>query len=118
MDPYFERSLIHECDVAAPGTHRVGGEVQVTYGTDATISCRHVPYTERWTDEGRSRQIYRRHRLLLAPDAEIGRKYRVRNIKVSNGVPIDDGPFIVTETLKMGDGQGVHHIEVEMERSE
>jgi len=120
-DPYFNRTLIHECDVEPPQTNRVGGEVQVTYGSAVTLSCRYVPYNERWADEGRSRQIYRQHRLMLKPDAggNIDRNYRVSNIKVaSNGNSIDAGKFLVTEVLKMGDGVGLHHIEVEMERAD
>lgn len=118
-DAHYKRTLIHQCDVAAPQTSRSGGEVQVTYGTASTLRCRYVPYSERWASEGQSRQIERQHHLMMMPDAEIGVRYQVSNIKIaSSGASIDAGPFLVTEVLKLGDGQGLHHIEAELERSD
>jgi hypothetical protein len=118
-DPYFERTLIHECDVAAPQISRSNAERQVSYGTASTIACRFYALSERWANEARGRQITREHRMMLKPDAAIGRRYQVTNIKIaSSGTSIDSGPYVITRIEKYGDGQGLHHIEVEMERTE
>lgn len=118
-DVNFNKTLIHSCDVQAPSLSRDGGERQLSYGTAATLECRYVPFSERWSDERRSRQVYREHHLLLRPGAAIGRKYRVSNIRLTGaGTVVDAGPFIVTEILTMGDGRSIHHVEAEMERSD
>lgn len=114
----LHRRLIHTCDVAAPETTRDGGEVQVGYGDDTTIVCRFSAFNERWVAERRSRQTFRQHRLMLKADAAIDRRYRVRNIRDSDGNVIDAGPFVVTEKLIMSDGRSTHHLQVEMERSD
>lgn len=118
-DPYFNRTLIHECDVAAPTQTRDGGEVQIGYGTPQTIACRFSAFVERWSNESASRQIYREHNLMVKPDAPIDRRYRVENVRdASDGTVIAAGPFIVTEVLVASDGHSVHHKQVEMERSD
>ena len=118
-DPYFNSTLIHECDVAAPTTSRDGGEVQVGYGTATTLPCRFAAFQERWADEAQTRQVFRQHHLMMKPGAAIDRRYRVSNIKLAtDGTVIDSGPFIVVEVLKASDGQSLHHIQVELERAE
>lgn len=117
-DPYFNRVLIHQCDVAAPTTSRSGGEVQVTYGSADTLDCRFAAYSERWADERESRQVQQRHRLMMKPGASIDLRYQVSNIKLkSDGTVVESGPFLVVEILRAADGRSQHHIQVELERS-